>query len=358
MNPHRPVVGVAQAFKETLDLGTVAAALEHGILAAGYEPIILRASDGGDGLLDALSPEFTRTTSHVVAGPLGTPVDASAGWLDGETAVVESRLVCGLSLLGVAERDPARTTTRGVGGLLDALVGLGARRIIVGLGGSATMDGGAGMAAAWGWEFLDSSGRHVPDGGGGLEHLASVRPGRRPEARITGLVDVRHVLTGSEGAIQFAEQKGATPEVAAALDRGLVELAALVDPSGVLSRRSGAGAAGGLGFGLMAFAGAELVSGAAWMLERLRFDSLLMEARAVVVGEGRFDATSLGGKLTGEVLARAAARGVPAVLAAPVVKATPPGRVAIETGGGGWSAAELRRRVEVGLRRVASLSPL
>jgi glycerate kinase len=347
---------VAQVFKETLDLGTVAAALERGILAAGFEPLVLGASDGGDGLLDALSPEIRRTTRHVVAGPLGASVEVSAGWLDPETAVVESRLVCGLSLLGAGERDPERTTTRGVGELLDALIGLGARRIIVGLGGSATMDGGAGMARAWGWEFLDSSGRHVPEGGGGLEHVARVRPGRRPNAGITGLMDVRHVLAGPAGAIQFAEQKGATPEIAAALDRGLRKLAAVVDSGGALSRRSGAGAAGGLGFGLMAFAGAELVAGATWMLDRLRFDSLLAGARAVVVGEGRFDATSLGGKLAGEVLARAAARGVPSVLAAPSVTVTPPGRVVIETGGGVWSAAELGRRVEAGLRRMVSLS--
>lgn len=236
-----------------------------------------------------------------------------------------------------------------------ALEAAGATDLLIGLGGSATMDGGTGMARAWGWEFLDASGRPIPEGGGGLVHLAAVRSGQRPKPAIMALVDVRHPLTGPAGAVQFAEQKGASPEVAAGLARGVERLAALVQPpeGAALANRAGAGAAGGLGFGLMAFAGARLIPGAAWMLERRRFDALLPGAVAVLVGEGRFDATSLDGKLTGEVLARAAAAGVRGVLVAPAVTATPPGRTIVESGDAPWGVADLERHVRAALARLS-----
>jgi glycerate kinase len=357
LTSQRSVVAVAQAFKETLDLASVVGAMERGIRLAGLAPRVIAGSDGGDGLLDALTGEVTRRTRHRVAGPLGSPIDVPAAWLDRDTAVVESRLVCGLSLLRPEERDPRRTTTRGLGELLDRLASEGAGRILVGLGGSATMDGGTGMARAWGWKFLRSHGQLLPEGGGDLPELVQIRPGRAPAARITALVDVRHVLTGSNGAMQFAEQKGATPDMAARLNVGLARLAELVEGGPALAGRAGAGAAGGLGFGLLAFARADLASGASWILERRGFDGLLRGAVAVVAGEGRFDATSLGGKLTGEVLSRAAAAGIPGVLVAPEVTVEPPGRVVVETGGGTWNAAALEQRVAAGVARAASLSP-
>jgi glycerate kinase len=145
--------------------------------------------------------------------------------------------------------------------------------------------------------------------------------------------------------------------MAARLNVGLARLAELVEGGPALAGRAGAGAAGGLGFGLLAFARADLASGASWILERRGFDGLLRGAVAVVAGEGRFDATSLGGKLTGEVLSRAAAAGIPGVLVAPEVTVEPPGRVVVETGGGTWNAAALEQRVAAGVARAASLSP-
>jgi glycerate kinase len=212
------------------------------------------------------------------------------------------------------------------------------------------------MARAWGWEFRDAQGRLLPEGGGSLAALGYAQPGRNLDAQVTALADVRHVLAGPGGAIQFAAQKGAAPETARELDRGLARLAQVVPDGARSAQRPGAGAAGGLGFGLVAFANAQLVSGSRWLLERRGFDGLLGRARCVVVGEGWFDATSMGGKLTGEVLERAAAAGVPAVLVAPTVTASPPGQVVIQTGGGRWDATELARQVTAGVRQAASLS--
>ncbi|HXV85528.1 MAG TPA: glycerate kinase, partial [Gemmatimonadales bacterium] len=208
------VVVVAQAFKESLSLAEVAAALERATRATGLEPVVIKGSDGGDGLLDAMENDLRQRTTHRVSGPAARQVDVEAGWLDPTTVLVESRLACGLSLLAPGERDPRRTTTRGVGELLVAVEAAGARQMVVGLGGSATMDGGTGMARAWGWEFLDEHGRPLGEGGGDLERLARILPGRSPAAGLTALVDVRHPLTGPEGAVIFAEQKGASPDAA------------------------------------------------------------------------------------------------------------------------------------------------
>src|SRR5215475_10487678 len=132
------VVAVAQAFKETLSASTVASALEAGIRKAGAIPRVLVASDGGDGLLEALGPHLIRRTEHRVLGPLGTPEAAEVGWFDNRTALVESRLICGLALIPPDNRDPLRSTTRGLGELLRQVHDAGAREAFVGLGGSAT----------------------------------------------------------------------------------------------------------------------------------------------------------------------------------------------------------------------------
>src|SRR5262245_23820376 len=136
------VLAVAQAFKGTLSVTEVALAMEEGIAAAGVSSRVLRASVGGDGLLEALGRALSARTYHGVTGPLGEPLEAEAGWLDDQTAVIESRLVCGLSLVEPGKRDPVRATTRGVGELVQQLVDRGARTVYVGLGGSATVDGG------------------------------------------------------------------------------------------------------------------------------------------------------------------------------------------------------------------------
>jgi glycerate kinase len=340
------VVAVAQAFKETLPLGVVASALGGGIRSAGAEPGVFLASDGGDGLMDALEERFARRTAHRVTGPLGQRLQVEVGWLESKTAVIESRLVCGLGLVPPGKRDPSSTTTRGVGELIAELETQGAQRIYVGLGGSATMDGGVGMARAWGWVPLGEQGEELPEGGGALADLSGFRPGARPAASIIGLADVRNPLTGPTGARVYARQKGASPAQEERLAGSLERLAGIVDPAGELSRRAGAGAAGGLGFGITFFAGGTLEPGAPWVLERTGFFAALPRAALVLCAEGAFDATSLEGKLTGVVIAAARHAGVPAGLLAPRAEKVPDD-VLLETGGGRWSAEDLSRHTKL-----------
>jgi glycerate kinase len=354
----RPMVAaVAQAFKESLSVGEVAAAFEAGIREAGGEPLVLLASDGGDGLLDALAPAVVRWSVHRVSDPLLRPLDGvPIGWLDDGSAVIESRLACGLGLLATAERDPLVTSTRGVGELIAQAVGAGAGTVFVGLGGSATVDGGVGMARAWGWVPRDAEGRELPEGGGALVGLAAMDAGRRPDALVVGVSDVASPLLGPRGARVFASQKGASPEDAERLAAGLERLAEVVGEGGPLGLSAcvGAGAAGGLGFGILQFARGRLEAGAAWVLDRVGFDHALAGAALLLLGEGRFDRTSLEGKLTGVALSRAVERGVGVALVAPHAEQIPE-RVVAETGGGRWDAAELSRRAASAVRRALRL---
>jgi glycerate kinase len=280
------------------------------------------------------------------------------GWLDSATAVVETRLACGLSLLAPGARDPLRATTRGAGELLVAAVAGGARTVLVGLGGSATMDGGLGAARAWGWEAEDAGGQPLPEGGGALQALARLTPAASPAARVIGLADVRNVLLGAGGAAVYAPQKGAGPDAVARLIAGLGRLVSVAAPwnGPALARSEGAGAAGGLGFGLLCFAGAELVRGAAWVLDRNGLEGALDGAALAVVAEGRFDDTSLEGKLTGEVIGRARARGLPVAVVTPdvAVSATPRG-VTVTAAGGQWSPDDVARQTERAVRQALGL---
>jgi glycerate kinase len=351
------VVAVAQAFKETLSASKVAAAYRAAAHAEGLAVTVFVGSDGGDDLLESLRPRVIRETSFQVAGPLGNPVSVPLCWLDHKTAVIESRLVCGLGLVPPETRHPSRTTTRGLGELILAAAEQGAESVYVGLGGSATMDGGMGMARAWGWVPRDDAGRVVEDGGGGLVRLGTVDPGRPPPVEIIGLVDVRSPLYGSDGAWVFAAQKGASPEDATLLDGGLRRLAAALGQAGMdWAREAGSGAAGGLGFGILAFGEGRLVPGARWVLDRLGFDEALGKAAIVIVGEGGFDATSTRGKLTGEVIRAAAGARVPVGLLAPTATDVPPG-VLVESGGGHWDIAELERRARTLMQRMLRLPP-
>jgi glycerate 2-kinase len=347
-------VVVAQPFKGTMDAHEVAQALARGVEAAGCRARIVKASDGGDGLLDALAPR--RRTTHHVTGPLGERVPADLGWLDGRTAVVESRLACGLSLIPPSRRNPLVTTTRGVGELVAAAAQEGASVVFVGLGGSATMDGGLGMARAWGWTACDREGRPLAEGGGALETLEHLDRGRTPAVRLVGLSDVRNVLLGEDGAAVYAPQKGASPHAVERLAAGLRRLVELtVAWNGpALAAREGAGAAGGLGFGLMCFGGGTVIPGAPWVLERVGFPSLLEEVNLVVVGEARFDRTSLDGKLPGEVLQTALRRRVPAALVAPSASDVPAG-VVVESAVGQWTPDDLARHAERAVRRALCL---
>lgn len=334
------IVVVGQAFKGSLGAADVARALAAGAARVGGTVDIIVGSDGGDGLLDAIAPP--RRTTHTVTGPLGAPVEAAMGWIDAETAVIESRLACGVAFLPFPQRDPERTTTRGVGELLRIAVDAGARHAIVGLGGSATMDGGLGAARAWGWLARDAAGRDLPDAGKALQHLAALEAPDLLPLDVLALADVDNPLLGRGGAAVYARQKGARGAATDRLMAGLERLVACAAPWGgpELAARPGAGAAGGLGFGLLCFAGARLARGAAWILERAGFDGCVRGADAVLVAEATLDATSFAGKLTGEVLARARAHGVPGAVVTPRARTRPP-EITVLSRPGRWSVDDL-----------------
>ena len=306
-----PVILVAPAaFKGTLGPRQVAEALATGVRRAVPGAVVLECpvADGGNGLLDVVLPPGSLRERLEVTGPIGEPVSAELGWIDGETAILESASACGLALVEPEDRDPLRTTTRGVGELIWTATDRGARTVVVGLGGSATVDGGTGAARGLGWTFEDTEGRALADGGGALADIATISPGWGLASRVVALADVQTPLLGPEGAAPvFGPQKGARPEEIPRLAAGLLRLSELWAQAGrpELGNRPMGGAAGGLGAGLAFFARAELVRGAEWVLERVGFDAALAKADLVITAEGVFDRTSLVGKAPGEVVRRA-----------------------------------------------------
>ncbi len=318
------ILSCPTAFKGTIGARSAARALAEGARRAfpGRRVVELPLSDGGNGLIDALQAAGGGSIRNVsVTGPLGAAVQARILSQTG-TAVVETADANGLHLVPPGDRDPMATTTRGVGELL--LAAADAPRLVVGLGGSATVDGGVGMAQALGWGLLDEAGEPIGPGGAGLARLARIlRPHRLPALPpMTVLYDVRNPLLGDEGAAPvFGPQKGAGPADVRRLAAGLERLADCLarevgrDVRGL----EGGGAAGGLGAALAAFAGADLVPGGAWVLDAVGFDATLAQAEVVVTGEGAFDAQSGMGKVVGEVIRRARSRGVPVLLVAGTV---------------------------------------
>ncbi|OLC09097.1 MAG: hypothetical protein AUH41_06380 [Gemmatimonadetes bacterium 13_1_40CM_66_11] len=317
-----PVILVAPAaFKGTLGPRQVAEALAAGVRRAvpGASVLECPVADGGNGLLDVVLPAGALRERLQVTGPIGDSVSGELGWIDSETAIIESASACGLALVEPEDRDPMRTTTRGVGELIWTAADRGAKTIVVGLGGTATVDGGTGAARGFGWTFENASGEPLPDGGGALTELASFGSGWGIGARVVALADVATPLLGPEGAAPiFGPQKGARPEEIPQLAAGLTRLAELWAQAGrpELGTMPMGGAAGGLGAGLAFFAKAELANGAEWVLARAGFDAALAKADLVITGEGIFDKTSLAGKAPGEVVRRAqAARKKVAVVA-------------------------------------------
>ena len=312
------------AFKGTLGPRQVADALAIGVRRELPDATVLQCpiSDGGDGLLDAVLPPGSLRERLRVTGPLGEPVSGELGWIDPETAIFESATACGIALLKPDALDPLRATTRGVGEVVWEAVERGANTVVVGLGGSATVDGGTGAARGLGWSLVDSSGGELPEGGGSLAQLAEVGGGWSIAARVVALADVTTPLVGPKGAAPvFGPQKGAGPEGVKLLSRGLERLAQVMARHGRddLATLAGGGAAGGLGAGLAFFAKAQLTGGADWVLARVGFDAALAKAQLVITGEGAFDRTSLVGKASGEVVRRAqAARKRVAVVAGKV----------------------------------------
>jgi glycerate kinase len=300
----------------------VATALARGIEDAGWTARSLPVADGGDGTLDILlaaAGEQGREQRVPVHGPFGRWRTARLGWIGERVAVVEMAEGSGLRLLG-RRRDPMGASSAGAGELLRAALEGGARRVIVGVGGSATTDGGMGILVALGARLLDERRRPVAPGGGALERVATVdlsaAHAHLRGRRVQVAVDVRSPLYGPDGAAHvFAPQKGAGPRQVAQLDAGLRHFAAVLEHAAGLpglAALAGAGAAGGAGFALAAL-GAELVSGAALVCDEVGLDDALIDADLVITGEGRLDAQTAAGKAPAEVAARARRDGVACV---------------------------------------------
>ncbi|HSK24334.1 MAG TPA: glycerate kinase [Egicoccus sp.] len=268
------------------------------------EVVCLPLADGGEGTLDALRigvPGATRRVVRGVTGPDGRPVDAHYLLLPDGTAVVEMAAVSGLPLM--AAPDPLGATSRGVGEVVAAALDAGATRIVLGVGGSASTDGGTGALASLGARFLDRDGETLADGGGALRRLASVDLSSLREAPARGLeilTDVDSPLLGPHGsAAVFGPQKGATPDDVAMLDAGLARLA---ERLGGRPEMPGAGAAGGIAYGFAAAWDATLRLGSRAVAEELALGDHVRGADLVITGEGRLDHTSLRGKVVSAVL--------------------------------------------------------
>jgi glycerate kinase len=315
-----------QSFKGSADAVAVAAAIARGVRTVwpDAETVELPLADGGEGTVRALvratSGELRTARVH---DPLLREIDAEWGVLgDRTTAVVEMAAANGLPLLREDERDPRITSTRGTGELILTAAMSGAHRIVIGIGGSATNDGGAGMARAFGYTFFDREGNELPEGGAALASLARIDGQTDPRLvrpAIDVASDVRNPLLGPEGASAvFGPQKGATPEMVRELDAALARYADVLERFVRRPVRDvpGAGAAGGLGAGLVAFLDARLVSGAKLVLEAVGFERRLDGVALVITGEGRIDGQSIYGKLTHAVTVAARARDIPVVAVA------------------------------------------
>jgi glycerate 2-kinase len=321
------VVVAPNPFKGSLGAPEAARAIARGVRAAWPDAEVAEVpvADGGEGTVEALvAARHGELVSVEVEGPLGEPVEATFALIDGgSTAVVELAASSGLPLVPIKKRDPRVTSTYGFGQLLEAARERGVRRIIAGIGGSATNDGAGGMAQALGFRLLDERGQELPRGGAALAELAridasAVDPAWR-EVEVEVAVDVTNPLCGPEGATAvYGPQKGATPEMVDQLDAALANFAHIAERDlGVAVKDvPGAGAAGGAGAGLVAFLGAHLTRGAPLVVEAAGFDAALAGAGLVFTGEGRVDAQTAYGKGPAEVAGRAARAGVPVVLLA------------------------------------------
>jgi len=312
------VVVAPDKFKGSLTAPEAAKAIGLGVARAvpGISADLIPMADGGEGTVEALvSSTGGEFREAVVSGPLSEPIAARYGKLgDGRTAVLEMAAASGLALVAEGLRDPLRATTRGTGELLLAAVSDGATRVILGIGGSATNDGGAGLAQALGYRLLDAEGAEIGPGGGALGRLATI-DATGADPRIAGVeiavaCDVSNPLCGHDGASAvYGPQKGANPEMVAELDRNLHHFASLIrrDLGPSIRDLPGAGAAGGLGGGLVAFAGGRLEPGIELVIRAVGLEGRLRGADLCLTGEGRLDGSSASGK-TAIGVARLAAR--------------------------------------------------
>lgn len=314
------------SFKGSLSASQAAESIGTGVRRAApdAEIVLIPLADGGEGTVESfVTAVGGRILAVTATGPMGTPVDAFIGLLGDGTAVVEMAAASGLTLVPDRKRDPMLATSYGTGELITAALDAGCTNLILGIGGSATNDGGIGMVQAHGGRFIDESGDEVGAGGRELIRVRSIDLSnldpRLKQTSITVACDVENPLTGPNGAsAMFGPQKGATPEMIRELDAGLHNLAdAIRRDMGVdIENTPGAGAAGGMGAAAVALLGARLQPGIEIMLSATHFHSVLDGASAVFTGEGRVDSQTLQGKVINGVLAASAARRVPVIVLA------------------------------------------
>jgi glycerate kinase len=317
------IVIATDSFKGSKSSVEVASCIENGIRRVAPGAIVTKMpiADGGEGTVEALITGAGGVThACTVTGPLGERQEAIFGVLENGAAVIEMAAASGLPLVPEKHRDPRITTTRGTGELIKAALDLGCRRFILGIGGSATNDGGVGAAQALGISFKDETGGELPYGGGALSVLAGIDVSgldpRIKESEIVIASDVSNPLCGERGASAvYGPQKGADPRMVSELDANLNHLARITrDQLGVdLADVPGAGGAGGLGYGLMAYCGARIGSGIDTVLDSVNFDGRMKDCDLVITGEGRIDAQSVYGKVPVGVARRAKKYGVPVV---------------------------------------------
>lgn len=326
------VLIATDSFKGSLTSQEAGKALARGVwgVVPECEVEIVPIADGGEGtaevLTRALRGEFVKAE---VSDPLGRAITAQYG-MAGDVALIDFASAAGLTLLSPEERNPLKTTSRGVGEMIIDALNRGARHIVLGLGGSATNDCGVGMLQALGCRFLDSDGREVVGCGGNLHQIATIDHTALDEqlegVDITLAVDVLSPLCGERGATRtFAPQKGATPEQVEMLEEGVCHFAHLLSEmwGGDITQLAGAGAAGGAGGGVVALAGARLRRGIDVVLEAVEFARRVQGADLVITGEGRIDAQTLLGKAPSGVLAVAKDAGVRVVAVGGSVAMTP-----------------------------------
>ncbi len=309
-------------FKGSMTAVEAATCIARGIKAVFplADLTLLPLSDGGEGLVESLVEAAAGSTETVmVTDPLGRSVEARWGIINnGKTAVIEMASASGLTLIPEELRNPAITTTYGTGELIKAALDRKCSELIIGIGGSATNDGGTGMARALGVQFLDKSGQHLKPGGAELIRLDRIDmagiDSRLKGKDIKVACDVSNPLTGPQGASHtYGPQKGATPDMVKRLEQALINFARIAERDLGLSIDSipGAGAAGGLGAGLIAFLEAKLHSGINLVLDTLEIDKLLPDCTLLITGEGRLDSQSVYGKVPVGAARRAKSYDVP-----------------------------------------------
>lgn len=301
------IVIAPDSFKECLTAAQVAQAIETGLkqVLPDAECIKVPVADGGEGTLQSLVDATGGKLVDVpVTGPMGEVMTVSFGLLgNSETAVVEMARASGIELVPADQRNPLISTSLGTGELMLSALDHGIKRMIVGIGGSATNDGGAGMMQALGVKFLDRDGNELPYGGVALSQLATIDTSQMDErlksVEFIAACDVDNPLTGANGAsVVFGPQKGATPEMVQQLDQALQHYATIIerDLGASVEHQAGAGAAGGMGAALLAFLGAELKPGIDIVMEAVDLVGKMVGADLVITGEGRIDSQTAQGK--------------------------------------------------------------